>query len=119
MDRQIRKFPRYTLREVLLVFGLSSVIFLVSCGYVGYGIEFYSLPRFSFDPIPIKFILKIIPPELILVKILSILFEIKYPDTITMVWLIGILGMVAGLLGIASIARWAIFRVLFRKRAVT
>ena len=90
----MRKFTRYSTKEAFLIFGLSIVVFLISCGLVGYGIHNY------YYLVPWDFLL---------------MAQVLNPSAIA-IWFLGIFGMVAGLVGIVSVARLAILQMLIRKR---
>ena len=90
MKGTARKFARYSPQGALLVLSVSIVIFLISCGIIGYILVSYGF----------------ISPFLASMRWTSLGFsEIG-------LWIIGIFGIVAGLLGVTSVARSAIVLLL-------
>jgi len=108
-----REFKRYTLGDILLVIGLSVTLFVVGGIFIGYGVyitEWMRIPHLldleSFQRFYIvDFVFKILGPGLQ-----------NFMQSIYIVWFIGILCMVASFMGLASIIRWAIFKLQKRKR---
>jgi len=87
MIEKTRELGRYSPKTTLLILGLSVVVFLVSCSLVG-----YVLAKYGF---------------------LSPYIAWARPDSTTYImWLIGIFGIIAGLIGIASVVRSAILLML-------
>jgi hypothetical protein len=111
MYRGLRQFKKYTLVDILLVIGLSIVIFVIGGVFVGYSVAsfwWWGIP-FPRPPPPLEFIVALI------ISNFSGGQKISY-FAVIWTWLIGISIVVAGLLGFASIIRWAIFKLLKRKR---
>jgi hypothetical protein len=108
-----REFKRYTRTDVLLVIGLSTVIFVIGGVFVGYGVASFWWWGIAFPcihaPAPLEFIVALIISNFLGGQ------KINY-FAVIWTWLIGIFIATAGLLGFASIIRWAIFKLLKRKR---
>jgi tellurite resistance protein TehA-like permease len=109
MYGNVSEFKRYTPGEVLFVIGLSIVILVIGCTFVGYGVyvtELMNSPIDLFRPIISKFF----PVELI-----SNFLGGNYLQAVYIGWIIGVICIVAGLLGFASAIRWATFKLLKRR----
>lgn len=89
MCAQLREFKNYTIVDALLVVGLSTALFVIGGIFVEYGATGYL--RYVSD------------------------VQIPYFRQITIVWLVGVLLMIAGLLGYAFLLRLSIFKLLKRK----
>jgi hypothetical protein len=97
MCAQLRKFRNYTTVDALLVSGLSTVLFVIGSILIGYGVHVLPLARIIWLP--------------------SVYSSMSSDfNTASIVWIIGVLLMVAGLLGYASLARLPILKLLKRKR---
>lgn len=109
MYRKLPEFKRYTTEEVLFVTGLSTIIFLTGCIFVGHGVYVYERigPDRSIDVHIVKFW----PVELI-----YNFFGVDYIRAVWIGWIIGVICIVAGLLGFSSVIRWATFKLLKRRR---
>ena len=105
MYRKLPEFKRYTPKEVLFVTGLSTIIFLTGCIFVGHGVYVYErIAQFVH-------IVKFWPVELI-----YNFFGVDYIRAVWIGWIIGVICIVAGLLGFSSVIRWATFKLLKRRR---
>jgi hypothetical protein len=115
MYRKLPEFKKYTPTEVIFVTGLSAVIFLVGCIFVGHGANITEkvvrLADLRWFPYVTLIFAKFLPVELI-----SNFLGGDYLQAVYVGWIIGVICIVAGLLGFSSVIRWAIFKLLKRRR---
>ena len=103
----MRQFRHYTLTEILLDIGLSSILFVIGGIFVGY---IYEIAR------NIYHLANWVPPKFIVTEWLAQTFHLHYwREAFPLTGIIGIILMLVGLLGYVSIFRWAIFKLLKRK----
>jgi hypothetical protein len=116
MYRKVRQFKKYTLADVLLVIGLSIVTFVIGGICIGHGVSVVPVKRPSIDPIEI-IIINYRLPEFFITGLISVVLRIPYYfEAVYLTWFLGVIIMVASLLGFASIIRWTIFKLLKKKR---
>jgi len=95
-----KALSRQNVGETLLYLGIYITIFLFSCGLVGYGIENYPSPPCA-----------ILEPRLVSPK-----SDWEMHVYIGAMWILGIFGMIAGLLGIIDVIEVSFIPILFRRK---
>lgn len=97
------RLNRFNVKKILLYLGFHITIFMISCGLVGYGIKKWDLYQELYPRMCNEFVFGVIP------------FVEIYPEA-GVIWVLGIFGMMAGLLGITDVIKPLIIHVLFRRK---
>ena len=114
MYPESHELKKYTRVDALLVGGLSTVLLVVGDIFAQYGILINNwTPIILFDFTQLRQIL--FPPRFLVVELVSYILGINYFKAANIVWILGVLLMIGGLMGYASLLRFSIFKLLKRK----